>query len=90
MNFALAPPFPETASLEGERTLVGAVTDCGPWGCDFLPPALQLCVPVCLRAVVSQVCGFLCDCLSDPSIVCVVYVCANVITCASEPPPSNT
>ena len=46
--------------------------------------------PLCLRAVVSQVCGFLCDCLSDPSIVYVMYVCANVITCASELPPSYT
>lgn len=40
----------------------------------FLPPALQLCVPVCLCTVVAWVYGFLCDHLCGPSIVCVVYV----------------
>ena len=61
MNFALAPPFPETASLEGERTLVGAGMDCGHWGCDcschlrFSCASLCVCVQWCPRSAGSFV-----------------------------------
>ena len=89
VDFVPAPFSQRQPLLEGERTR-GAGRNCGRWGWDCRTlPALRLSIPVCLRALVSRVCGLRCHHLCD-SVVCVMYVCANVIMCASELPPSST
>lgn len=90
VDFIPAPFSQRQPLLEGARTL-GAGRNSGRWGWDWdchTPPVLRLSIPVCLRAVASWVCGLLCDYLCD-SVVCVVYVCANGIMCASELPLSS-
>lgn len=65
----------EQPPLEGERTL-GAGMDCGHGGWDCSCHLRFSCASLCVCTVVAWVYGFLCDHLLDPSIVCVVYVCA--------------
>lgn len=83
-----SPLFPTTWK---DRAL-GAGLNCGHpgWNCPclLLPPALGLQNHLCLRAVVTWVCGLLCDPrASAPSVS--VSVCSNVTTlqrCGSQSP----
>lgn len=71
-----SPFFPVTA-LTGRRENAGGWHRLWTLGLGLslppAPPALRLCIPVCLCAVVSLVCGLLCDYLND-SIHCLCHV----------------
>lgn len=84
-----SPFFPETAPT-GRRENSGGWPELWTLGLGLSHTARASAAHPCVSPCSGvRVCGLLCDHLCD-SVVCVMYVCADVITCASELPPSST